>query len=1080
MSGDATQAKEAIRRCRELRNSGKVEAVLRSEFLSRLRLIFPSSADEAWINHYSSGAEAHTKIGKADGKIAARFIDNLIGSTTIEYEADLRNKSKRKEGFRQVKEHAAGLVRSGIPVSQVRCVLSDTIDWYVYDVALATGVSPDACSVDDIEVSPVDELQILDDEDSTANRLISLLRKHLAREQSRPLTAELLTADLGLDGSLYQRSIDPLTKLVVDGRAKDSSILLATDLWSRFVDHLERAEGKFRADAYVDEMYLCVLSRLLSANVLADQAISSDDIELKAILDGSYFRARYQLSNMVELDYFGWLTSGKHINKFVPTAREIQRDLYAYDFAVRPEEDLFGRLMAQLARRSQRKLLGQEWTPTWLARLLANRCIDNLPKGETPRIVDMCCGSGSIVAEVLKAAKHRFSLTDPHELQEVVTGFDIDPLAVSLAKTTWVVTLAEEIKAATGPIAIPIYHADSLFAVTPGLGAIPLLGKNDPIPVSLDGTTILLPPALVQPIYRDLFDRIVDWAYDEALDAHAKGREKSISLKDAEKFLLGAASATNTELPDDLKGPLSEAVRAIATRMIGLALSNRNGIWAFILRNTFRPGLLSGQFNGLVSNPPWLALSAMGDNPYKEALTARADLYGVRPGGQSFLHLELGTTHLLHATDRYLRPGSAVACLVPGTIFNGHHHEPLRRRAFYSSKRVVALEITEVWRVAPGTFKYPGAAIIGKKLKSVSSVKDQQIDGFVALPNGLEAANFSVCKLGTERTAWVLEKGGLPIAAEGMPELPQQGADLMPRTAVCIEILTKKGTEYRIDTPDADSQWGFTIKSAKELKTARFPGHVAPKFVYRIAQSENLLPFLLGEHCAPIAVPALRTKAGDWKILDEADIRSQGFIETARRFRAINAKLTKVGQGKNLQERVDERGKLSKQNFGTKGHVLLAGAGGKHICAACVSVADAHDLIIDQTLYWKVIDRPDEAWFYVGVLNSRAMTEAIMPFNPKGAFGERHIHSLPYRLMPAFDPANDDHLSIAALARTASKLVAKMVAVDDRIGDPSRALTSRRSKIRDRLFAEKPFQEMEQLCAAALGTTAFLESTSVN
>lgn len=524
MTAVATQAKEAIRRCRELRNAGKVEAVLRSEFLSRLRLIFPSSADETWINHYSSGTEAHTKVGKADGKVATRFIDNLIGSTTIEYEADLRIQAKRDEGFRQVRDHAAGLIRGGVPVSQVRGILSDTVEWYAYDVALTGDIGPASCTAGDIELSLVDGLQVAVDDDATAERLISFVRKHLAREQSRPLTAEFLTSDLGLDGGLYQHSVGPLTKLVSEGRAADSSILLATDLWSEFVDYLEGETGEFRAGAYVDEVYLCILARLLSANVLAGQAISSDVAELRSILDGTYFRARYQLSNMVELDYFGWLISDKHIDKLVPAAREIQRDLYAYDFSTQPEEDLFGRLMAELARRSQRKLLGQEWTPTWLAHLLAERCLDNLPECESPRLVDMCCGSGSIIAEVLKSAKKRFGLADAHALQEVVTGFDIDPLAVSLSKTTWVVTLAAEIKAATAPIVIPIYHADSLFAVTPGLAAIPLLGDDDPIPVSLDGTTVKLPHALVQPIYRDLFDRIVDWAYDEALDAQEIGR----------------------------------------------------------------------------------------------------------------------------------------------------------------------------------------------------------------------------------------------------------------------------------------------------------------------------------------------------------------------------------------------------------------------------------------------------------------------------------------------------------------------------------------------------------------------------
>lgn len=167
-----------------------------------------------------------------------------------------------------------------------------------------------------------------------------------------------------------------------------------------------------------------------------------------------------------------------------------------------------------------------------------------------------------------------------------------------------------------------------------------------------------------------------------------------------------------------------------------LAAAGRNGIWAFILRNTYRPGLLAGQFNGLVSNPPWLAMSALADNPYREVLSRRATLYGVKPAGQSFLHLELGTTHLLHAVDRYLAPGAAVACLVPGTIFNGTHHERFRQRSYLTSARPVPLCVSEVWQVAPGTFKYPGAALIGHKEADSGSANKPPQHGFVARQDG--------------------------------------------------------------------------------------------------------------------------------------------------------------------------------------------------------------------------------------------------------------------------------------------------------------------------------------------------------
>ncbi len=123
-------------------------------------------------------------------------------------------------------------------------------------------------------------------------------------------------------------------------------------------------------------------------------------------------------------------------------------------------------------------------------------------------------------------------------------------------------------------------------------------------------------------------------------------------------------------------------------------------------------------------------------------------------------------------------------------------------------------------------------------------------------------------------------------------------------------------------------------------------------------------------------------------------------------------------------------------------------------------------------VYWKVIASADEAWFFVGMLNSPAMTEAITPFNPKGAFGERHIHALPYRLMPAFEPTNEDHLRIATLAREAAAIAQAEVDADEYLQDPTRALASRRSKLRTKLLETDTGRELELLCAAALGVTA--------
>ena len=190
-------------------------------------------------------------------------------------------------------------------------------------------------------------------------------------------------------------------------------------------------------------------------------------------------------------------------------------------------------------------------------------------------------------------------------------------------------------------------------------------------------------------------------------------------------------------MEQDLRRRVEAATFDLAHRMSDLALANRNGIWAFVLRNTYRPGLLAGYFNGLVSNPPWLAMSQLAENPYKTQLSARAAQYDIAPGGASHLHLELATTFLLHAIDRYLRPNAAVACLLPGTVFNGSHHQRFRDATYLEALRPVPFELQEVWEISGGTFKVRSAAVVGVKRGTRADVHAAPV-GFYARETGLD------------------------------------------------------------------------------------------------------------------------------------------------------------------------------------------------------------------------------------------------------------------------------------------------------------------------------------------------------
>jgi hypothetical protein len=584
--------------------------------------------------------------------------------------------------------------------------------------------------------------------------------------------------------------------------------------------------------------------------------------------------------------------------------------------------------------------------------------------------------------------------------------------------------------------------------------------------IDLDGKRLSLPARLVSPSFRPMFDDIVDWCYDEACSAREAGVVAKITQTRAAELVKALAKKNGIGLVRDDEAQIAASVYQLACRMGELAVRNRNGIWAFILRNTYRPGLLAGQFNGVVSNPPWLAMSQLADNPYKEQLSARALAYGIKPSGAAHLHLELATAHLLHAVDRYLKSGAAVACLVPGTVLNGQHHARFRGADYLEADRRVPFDLREVWGVAQGTFKVRSVALIGVKQSSVEEVTRTDPAGAVATAEGVRGVPLTVRHLGS-RTAWVLGDATSDVGV-GTSEVPLQGADIMPRPAVCIEVVNRRGAEWRVKTPGRGDASYYAVKDAKRLQAKTFSGAVAPCFIHRMVQSLNLLPFMLDGNFVQVAIPARRDDEGHWEIMDAAAIRTAGLGQTARRFQRIDRAMADDGVVKPLHEKIDERRKLSLQVFPADQYLVLNGAGGGVACAAMLAISEALDIVVDQTLYWSLVDTEDEAWYRVGLINTDAL-RAIREFVPEGELGPRHLHTLPNRVIPRFDPSNLDHTQVRDLAKRLSALVGPFIAADTAISDPSKPIASRRRCLRNRLMQLAEFTTLEKAAAVILG-----------
>jgi hypothetical protein len=1072
---DLSSVAEFVRSAKTLLEKRVNEEVLKQNLLTYLPSMFPGRP--RWIAHHTRGAEAQTKYADGGG-VRSAFVDNLIGYTSIEWERDLGDRAIFNKGYFQVRQHAAGLLNSGAPAEQIVGVLSDTVKWRVYRVASAHAPSDGSpLGPSDVRLDEVLQLDVSSDTAHEHAALAELLTRYLGREGAQPLTADMIAFDLGVDSEVCLRHLPNLSMLVERAMAERPDYAAVIEkLWADFVAYLGGAQvpGSFSGAVYTAELYTVTLAKLICANVIARDGLHSDDAELRAILGGAYFKA-CGFINLVEYDYFGWLNESPYVDALVPMAREIQADLRIYNFITTPEDDLFGRMLAQLAGRLQQLLLGQEWTPTWLARQMARELIGALPAGETPRFVDMCCGSGSMLVQVVHAWRARArecntSAADlASELTQVATGFDIDPLAVMLAKVNWVIATRDDLGEVDDgrPVAIPIYLADSLWAKTP-VGVL-VSANAGAYTLTLHDQPLLLPAFLVRPECRYLFDALLDHAYalsaagakrrGAAVDASALRLALQEACQDASHELAALELAATEKFFAELVGALST-----------LQGTGLNGIWAFVLRNSYRPGLMVGQFNGLISNPPWLALSKIANNPYRKTLRAEAETYGIKGPGQSHLHTELATTFLLHATDYYLRSGAPIACVLPDTVLNGHQHTPFRRRAYARARRPVDLTVEQLWRVEGETFKNEAIVLFGRK---ASGGARDVLPGFTAGITERTPLEFRSIALG-DRIVWS-DRPAAP-AGEVFGKIGfRQGADIMPRRAVFQEVTPVGSNRARIAPIDAsESPLGYLVNEEKKLTKFRLTPTVVPRrYLFPVLISKHLAPFAISAPAAGLLPIERPSPDSPWRPVSE--IRLAATPTAAAAFgEVLAAHSDRFSIADYFRALDSQRRKLVAQRFPDRGYLVLYPAGGALPCAAYIDLSgvEARRLIVDQTLYWRVVDREDEALYLAGLFNNcEALTELIHEYQPRGQFGARHLHKLPVRVTPPYDSAHGLHGAVVEATRA---LIEELEVVRSAnkyaaLFDPAGDLPHRRRKVREVLHACEAFEVYDRACRDVYG-----------
>jgi SAM-dependent methyltransferase len=905
-------------------NNGALEDALRHLLSTSLTSIIPDRPH--WIQAHADNVETRLHFLDENNVVRQGFADAVVGKTVIEYEKNLNVQTIFQEGYIQVKGYCAGLHNQGIRADEICGILSDTVRWYGYTITIIGEPQHGLYGVNNITLNQADFVDLSKVTELEFRKFELFVNKYLNRVQLYPLKASALVRDFGVESVFYYRNITTFENLVDRAMLeKPDYAELVKSVWQNFVAFLGASDyGNFSQQTYVNEFYLVTVAKVFCANVINKAPIVSDVKAVLRILNGKHFESR-NISNLVDYDYFGWLNNEPYVEEIAECAINIQRQLTSYDFSTNANQDLFGELLAQLANREHRLLLGQEFTPHWVAKAMVNQSLNRIPKSEVPRFLDMCCGSGVFLIEAIKAVRERYDIC-PKNFDErkdklafsCVTGFDIDPLAVMFAKANWVITMNDLFSLHHGQIVIPIYHADSMFVATPLTERIPENGTAA-IALRFGENEVVLPALLFAPEYKMAYDLLMNRCYDVAM-LRAQKAETELDEVLVEKLIDNVKNESNVNLSEGLATQLCSGVTNLIIQLEYMQRKERNGIWYFILSNSYRPGITARQFNCVVSNPPWLAMSKLADNPYKTTLKNKSEEFGIRPSGSSHLHMELASIFLLGAVDKYLVEDGIWYCIMPGSLLSGHNHECLRREKYRTSTMPVSMVVDEIWELPRQTFKNKAIVLGGKKGGNKNAVT---INGRIYEDESRYTVNQFVLKSQGRRSAWADSQhtAGIEDLINTDPMIFNQGADMFPRTALFHEFEPQSNGKWSFGEITLTSNLFYLIsESKKRIGIDLTATDIENEYIFTCLISKHMSPFYVADP-AYVIMPGKKID-GTWYALQNEDLVLMN-TSTKSIFEQLQDILEMSLQAW-LMDKINIREKLTRQNFSQGNWLILS------------------------------------------------------------------------------------------------------------------------------------------------------------
>ncbi|MGJ3230981.1 MAG: N-6 DNA methylase [Oceanicaulis sp.] len=835
--------------------------------------------------------------------------------------------------------------------------------------------------------------------------LVAWLDGAVAIRADIPADALNIQNELGRQSVAFRRASAELATIWTDLES-DPAVSLKRQLWR---DLLQLVYGKEIED---DALWFQHTFLVIVAKSIAARALQLDIDDPEALLSGEAFAAS-GVYGAVEGDFFDWIIVSEAGRRLVSqiAAHVARFNLEAVD------TDVLKILYESLVDPEQRKDLGEYYTPDWLASRVVDEAVSDPLNA---RVIDPACGSGAFLFHAVRkhlacaAAEDTPSGDRAAITCGLISGIDVHPVAVIIARVTFLLALGSSLRERTDAVSIPVYLGDALQMQVKNMFIGRELVIEVPPPKGAKGKVATGRRALVFPEELCAQPQLLDGALSLM-------RQMSEAGRDAKAF----REALQRETEDD-GTPLSADAVAMAAETYetfdDLRRKGRDSIWSYVARNLGRPLYFSAETRRadvLLGNPPWIALRYMA-KPLQDRFRDMAKAENVYAGGKLATQADISSLFFARCVSLYLRPGGRVAFVLPRAALTRGQYEGLRAGRFLTAN----VRFDTPWDldgVSP-LFPVPAAVLFAERLEKgrAKKIPDHAHQFAGRLPYRDAPANIADARLSITENATITTasfEGGSPYRA-GF----RQGATLTPRMLCTVERAAVGRLGGAASRPHVVSR-----RSSLEKK----PWKEQPSIDAAVERA-FLRPVYLGESIAPYRplapLEGVIPFDPDAGVLDSNGAANRGWPGLADWMQKAERIWNNLCEGDlTLKERWDYHGGVNNQFPIAPLRVVYAKAG-QQPAAALIEDADA---VIDHKLYWSAVETRPEGLFLIAFFNSEAARARVEAMQSRGQWGARDFDKVMFNLpIPRFDAEDPAHRQLADTAAEAEQ-IARVVEFPD-------------------------------------------------